>query len=112
MSKFFVRKCTFCDKGMNKGYLVDGETFCEQVCIESHFGTLKIFTIFEDQDVTYAEFVEHLNNLDLDDFEDSDEYNRCTEDYYWTEWYDDDVIGTFYDTDGNEIKVEILKQSL
>ena len=112
MSKLFVRKCSECDKGMNKGYLFDGETFCEEDCVEQHFGDLEVFTIFEDQDVTYSTFREHLNNLDLDDVDDLLEYQRCTENYCWTEWNDDDVVATFYATEGYEIKVEILKQSL
>ena len=53
-----------------------------------------------------------LDCFDLDDVDDLLEYQRCTEDYCWTEWNDDDVVATFYATEKYEIKVEILKQSL
>lgn len=57
--KKFARKCDCCGKGMNKGYLVNGDYYCSDKCLGEHYS------------------IQEQSDLDIGG-DDSDNY--------WTEW--------------------------
>ena len=95
--KKFARRCDATGRGMNEGYVLgDGELyFAEKEDLIKHLRTLNW------EDCNGARSKDITNDEDLLDFF----YNE--DQYYYTEWDEDDIVPgmEYYDAEGNEYEL-------